>query len=96
MQTNPKTSSPSAMSQQEVFNLHRLSEDEIGHGDLVLLGIRNYTAEGEAGPGRSHVQVKVPGHTGEARGLRPLGMKCHCAGGTEDAEQVNMLPTLHS
>lgn len=53
VQTDLKTSSPSSMSQQEVFNLHQLSKDEMRHRDTVLLGIRNYPMGGReawAGP----------------------------------------------
>lgn len=57
------------MSQQEVFNQHWLSKDEIGQGDLILLGMRSYTVDEREALAWSHVRVKVPGHTGEARGL---------------------------
>lgn len=95
VQTNLKTSSPSAMSQQEVFNQYRLSKDEMGQGELVLLGIRNYTVDVRQALAGPTSGSKCPGTHKRQEVRCPLGTKCHHAGGTEDAEQVNMLPTPH-
>lgn len=95
MQTSLETSSLSAMSQQEVFNQHRLSKDEMGQGDLVFLGVRNYTVDGREALAGPMSGSKCLGTQERQEVCCTLGMKCHHAGGTEDAEQVNMLPTLH-
>ena len=64
-------------------------------GDLVLLGIRKYTADGREALAGPTSKSKCLGTQERQEVCCPLGMKCHHAGGTEDAEQVNMLAKLH-